>query len=70
MKAIPADDLVYMLTATFSGSPDSVITKDFIVKLFDAYGDDYYKDPGESPWELCKKNEARKSYIKGAVESK
>ena len=70
MKAIPADDLIYMLRATFSSAPYSVVTKDFLVKLMDAYGDDYFKDPGESPFELVRENEARKSYMKGASESK
>lgn len=70
MKGIPADDLIYMLRATFSNAPYSVVTKDFLVKLMDVYGDDYFKDPGEAPWELCRKNEARKSYMKGAMESK
>ncbi len=70
MKGIPADDLIYMLRVTFSSAPYSVVTKDFLVKLMEVYGDDYFKDPGESPFELVQESEARKSYMKGAVKSK
>lgn len=63
MKGIPADDLIYMLRATFSGAPYSVVIKDFLVKLMDVYGDDYFKHPGESPFELIQENESRKSYM-------
>jgi hypothetical protein len=32
-------------------------------RIFEVYGDDWFKDYGESPYELCTVNEARKELL-------
>lgn len=58
MKVIPKDDLITMLN-----SMDGPFYRDTIERIFDKYGDDYYKDPGYSPYELCNENQERKALL-------
>lgn len=37
-------------------SMDTVIFPEHIENLFDVYGDEYFKEPGDSPFELCVEN--------------
>lgn len=60
MKAIPKKDLLQIVESF----DRDVVFEDFISALFKKYGDDYFKDYGISPYELCNKNQLREEKIK------
>lgn len=61
MKMMPAKDLISMLQGL---SEDAIVSERSIAYLFEKYGDDYFKEPGDSAWELCKENGERKEWSK------
>lgn len=66
MKGIPADEFVYMIKLAFKDAPYSPVTKEYVTKLIDQYGDDYFL-------ECQRMNGLREYYIKelaGQEESK
>ena len=50
MKVIVTKNLINLLTEKCNGA---VITKEQMSWIFEEYGDDYFKDCGESAWEKC-----------------
>ena len=61
MKVIPKKELIQLLEM----HDQELIYQDGIEGLFYTYGDDYYKDSYDSPFELCKSNANRKALLKG-----
>lgn len=64
MKAMPVTDLIQLLTEDKFGrgygkTKVPIITQDYIERLFETYGDDYYKESSYSPYELSKLNQER-----------
>lgn len=64
MKFIPKNDLILMLQ---KGLDDTeLINKDLMEKIFEVYGDDYFKPDMNwfADWELCTENEKRKQFMR------
>ena len=60
MKAIPKQELLTLINLVYK----KIIFEGDIANLFNNYGDDYYKDYGSSPFELCNKNQQRAELLK------
>lgn len=59
MKVIPKNELILML----QNENKEVVSLDSIEGIFEKYGDDYFKDYGCSPYELCNKNSLRQKLL-------
>lgn len=60
MKCIPVKDLKEILSTY---DEDDSVSENHINYLFSAYGDDWFKDYGSSPYELVNENKDRRDYI-------
>jgi hypothetical protein len=64
MKAMPITDLIQLLTEYKFGrgygkTEIPIINQDYVERLFETYGDDYYKESSYSSYELSKSNQER-----------
>lgn len=60
MKMIPKKDLIKLITYL----EGDLLSKDTIKRLFENYGDDYFKEGGfYSDWTLTNENEKRKGFM-------
>lgn len=59
MKTIPKDELIALVDAL----PGNLLIADTMQELFEIYGDDYFRDYGDSEWELVNANEKRSEWI-------
>ena len=55
MKAIPKEELLTLINCV----DKNILFINDITALFNNYGDDYFKDYGCSPFELCNTNQQR-----------
>jgi len=60
MKVIPKRDLIMLLESEIG----LMIGFDYINSIFEAYGDDYFRDYGSNIWEEVQHNELREARIK------
>lgn len=59
MKAISTDNLRNLLLNV----DKNMITKEYMGFLFEKFGEDYFKDPGDSPWEKNDENDNLKKIL-------
>lgn len=67
MKAIPKQELINLINACVT---TEIVCENDIKNIFNRYGDDYYKDYGDAPYELCKKNQYREAILNCIKENK
>ena len=61
MKMMPRRELISMLT---NGLDNELISEEFIDRMFEYYGDDYFKEDNYfSDWKLCTENKNRKVWF-------
>lgn len=65
MKVIPTDDLIELLNRYCP----KFTSQDTVDQIFKVYGDDYFKDPGESEWEKVNDNVERAKILSCGIGS-